>query len=170
MGSSLYPEDAFLIVGEESRLSIDVEETEMHLDVFQTLKESFLKAYKGKNLVIGNIGDSRAMLAMRGEDDSLTVVQLTVDLKPDLPAARGEKKRRVFGLGSEAKRYYGQTLCVSCGKTSSSASHEFCLAFVIFGIVDDVGFFKDSWLMFGAMEVLDIIMCLDVAMFGIVDV
>ncbi|KAF3639275.1 putative DNA repair protein recA -like protein 3, mitochondrial-like [Capsicum annuum] len=182
MGSSLYPEDAFLIVGEESILSIDIEETEMHLEVFQTLKESFLKAYKGKNLVIGNIGDSRAVLAMRGEDDSLTVVQLTVDLKPDLPesdidqfdayyqAARGEKKRRVFGLGSEAKRYYGQTLCVSCGKTSSSASHEFCLAFVIFGIVDDVGFFKDSWLMFGAMEVLDIIMCLDVAMFGIVDV
>ncbi|KAM3309173.1 hypothetical protein P3S67_010917 [Capsicum chacoense] len=33
----------------------------------------------------------------------------------------GEKKRRVFGLGSEAKGYYGQTLCVSCGKTSSSA-------------------------------------------------
>ncbi|KAM3300930.1 hypothetical protein P3S67_015430 [Capsicum chacoense] len=35
----------------------------------------------------------------------------------------GEKKRRVFGLGSEVKGYYGQTLCVSCGKTSSSASH-----------------------------------------------
>ncbi|KAM3358211.1 hypothetical protein P3S68_021142 [Capsicum galapagoense] len=39
-------------------------------------------------------------------------------------AVGGEKKRRVFGLGSEAKGYYGQTLCVSCGKTSSSASHE----------------------------------------------
>ena len=45
-GSSLYLEDAFLIAGEELRLSIDVEETEKHLEVFQTLKESFLKAYK----------------------------------------------------------------------------------------------------------------------------
>ncbi|KAM3233228.1 hypothetical protein P3L10_018587 [Capsicum annuum] len=82
----------------------------------------------------------------------------------------GEKKRRVFGLGSEAKGYYGQTLCVSCGKTSSSASHELCLAFAIFGIVDDVGCFNDSWLMFGTMDVLDIIIRLDIAMFGIVDV
>ncbi|XP_047259188.1 uncharacterized protein LOC124891506 [Capsicum annuum] len=39
-------------------------------------------------------------------------------------AAGGEKKRRVFDLRSEVKGYYGQTLCVSCGKTSSSASHE----------------------------------------------
>ncbi|PHT53738.1 putative protein phosphatase 2C 33 [Capsicum baccatum] len=113
-GSSLYPEDAFLIVGEKSRLSIDIEEIEKHLEVFQTLKESFLKAYKvmdrelrrytnidcfcsgattvtlvkqGKNLVIDNIGDSRVVLATRGEDDSLTAVQLTVDLKLDLPGA-----------------------------------------------------------------------------------
>ncbi|PHT73138.1 hypothetical protein T459_23923 [Capsicum annuum] len=162
MGSSLYPEDAFLIAGEESRLPIDIEDTEKHLEVFQTLKESFLKAYKfmdrelrsytnidyfcsgtivvtlvkqGKNLVIGNIGDSRVMLATRGEDDSLTVVQLIVDLKPDLPV-----------------------------------SHELCLAIAIFGIVDYVGYFKDSWLMFGTIDVLDIIMCLDVSIFGIVDV
>ncbi|KAM3380716.1 hypothetical protein P3S68_006289 [Capsicum galapagoense] len=39
-------------------------------------------------------------------------------------AAGGEKKRRVFGLGFEAQGYYGQTFCVSWGKTSSSASHE----------------------------------------------
>lgn len=44
-GSSLYPEDASLI-SEESRVSIDVEDTEKHTEVFQTLKESFLKAYK----------------------------------------------------------------------------------------------------------------------------
>ncbi|PHT93468.1 hypothetical protein T459_01350 [Capsicum annuum] len=208
-GSSLYPDDAFLIAGEESRLSIDVEETEKHLELFQTLKESFLKAYKvmdrelrsytnidrfcsgttavtlvkqGKNLIIDNIGDFRVVLATRGADDSLTIVQLTVDLKPDLPesdidqfevyyqASGEEKKRRVFGLGSEANGYYGQILCVSCEKTSSSASHELCLAFAIFDIVDDVGCLKDSWLMFSTMDILDIIMCLDVAMFGIVDV
>ncbi|KAM3233894.1 hypothetical protein P3L10_019253 [Capsicum annuum] len=44
-------------------------------------------------------------------------------IKAYYQTAGGEKKRRVFGLGSEAKSYYGQTLCVSCGKTSSSASH-----------------------------------------------
>ncbi|XP_059317506.1 probable protein phosphatase 2C 33 [Lycium ferocissimum] len=122
--SSLYPEDASLI-------SADVEETEKHLEVFETLKESFLKAYKvmdrelrsytnvdcfcsgttavtlvkqGKNLVIGNVGDSRAVLGTRGEDDSITAVQMTVDLKPDLPAeaARIRKcKGRVFSLHDE---------------------------------------------------------------------
>ncbi|XP_047264547.1 uncharacterized protein LOC107865155 [Capsicum annuum] len=39
-------------------------------------------------------------------------------------AAGGEKKRRVFGFGSKAKGYYDQTLCISCGNTSSPASHE----------------------------------------------
>ncbi|XP_047261291.1 uncharacterized protein LOC124894809, partial [Capsicum annuum] len=43
---------------------------------------------------------------------------------PNRPSAGGGKKRRVFGLGSEAKGYYGQTLCISCGKTLSSSSHE----------------------------------------------
>ncbi|XP_047261079.1 uncharacterized protein LOC107861723 [Capsicum annuum] len=39
-------------------------------------------------------------------------------------AAGGEKKRRVFGLRSEAKGYYDQTRCISCGRTSSSTSHK----------------------------------------------
>ncbi|PHT81708.1 hypothetical protein T459_14723 [Capsicum annuum] len=72
-------------------------------------------------LLVINIGDSRVVLATKGEDDSLTAVKLKVDLKPNLPA------------------------------------------FAIFGIADDVDCFKDSWLMFGTMDVLDIIMCLDVA-------
>ncbi|XP_016476826.2 putative protein phosphatase 2C 33 [Nicotiana tabacum] len=129
-GSSLYPEDASLI-SEESRVSIDVEDTEKHTEVFQTLKGSFLKAYKvvdrelrsytnidclcsgttavtlvkqGKDLVIGNIGDSRAVLCTRGDDDSLTAVQLTVDLKPNLPAEAERIRKckgRVFSLHDE---------------------------------------------------------------------
>jgi serine/threonine protein phosphatase PrpC len=35
--------------------------------------------------VVGNIGDSRAVLATRDEDNALLAVQLTIDLKPDLP-------------------------------------------------------------------------------------
>lgn len=35
--------------------------------------------------MIGNVGDSRAILGTRDENDCLTAVQLTVDLKPNLP-------------------------------------------------------------------------------------
>ncbi|XP_055830977.1 probable protein phosphatase 2C 33 [Solanum dulcamara] len=130
-GSSLYPEHAFPISAEDSRFSIDVEETEKYLEVFQTLEELFLKAYKvmdrelssytnidcfcsgttevtmvkqGKNFVICNIGNSRAVLATRRGDDSLTAVQLTVDLKPNLPAEAERIRKcivRVFSLLDE---------------------------------------------------------------------
>ncbi|XP_060209370.1 probable protein phosphatase 2C 33 isoform X2 [Lycium barbarum] len=130
--SSLNSEDAsFISADEESKVSIDVEDTEKHPEVFQTLKDSFLKAYKfiyrelssynnincfcsgttavtlvkqGQDLVIGNVGDSRAVLAMKDKDGSLMAVQLTVDLKPNLPeeAERIRKcKGRVFALRNE---------------------------------------------------------------------
>lgn len=35
--------------------------------------------------MIGNVGDSRAVLGTRDVDNSLIAVQLTVDLKPNLP-------------------------------------------------------------------------------------
>lgn len=131
-GASLYPEDASLIsAADESRVSIDVEETGKHPEIFQTLKESFLKAYKvmdrelksytnidcfcsgttavtlikqGQDLVIGNVGDSRAILGTRDKDGSLTAVQLTVDLKPNLPAEAERIRKcrgRVFSLRDE---------------------------------------------------------------------
>ncbi|KAF3680101.1 putative RING-H2 finger protein ATL71-like [Capsicum annuum] len=181
-GSSLYSEDAFLITGEESRLSIDVEETEKNLEVFQTLKESFLKAYKVMDKELRSYtnidcfcsGIAIVTLVKQERFEEIlrekTLSEFDIDqFEAYYQAAGGEKKRRVFVIGSEAKGYCEQTLCVSCGKISSSASHELCLAFAIFDIVDDVGCFKNSWLMFGTMDVLDIIMCLDVAMFGIVD-
>lgn len=40
---------------------------------------------QGQDLVVGNVGDSRAVLATRDANNSLTAVQLTVDLKPNLP-------------------------------------------------------------------------------------
>lgn len=42
--------------------------------------------FQGQNLVLGNVGDSRAVLATRDNENSLIAVQLTVDLKPDLPS------------------------------------------------------------------------------------
>ncbi|XP_024959884.1 probable protein phosphatase 2C 66 isoform X2 [Cynara cardunculus var. scolymus] len=57
-----------------------------------------------QDLIIGNVGDSRAVMATRDEDNSLVAVQLTVDLKPNLPreAARIQQfKGRVFALQDE---------------------------------------------------------------------
>ncbi|TVU13682.1 hypothetical protein EJB05_37102, partial [Eragrostis curvula] len=40
---------------------------------------------QGQNLIIGNLGDSRAVLGTRDENNQLLAVQLTVDLKPNIP-------------------------------------------------------------------------------------
>jgi serine/threonine protein phosphatase PrpC len=41
---------------------------------------------QGQNLIIGNLGDSRAVLGTRDEENHLVAVQLTVDLKPSIPS------------------------------------------------------------------------------------
>lgn len=122
---------SFLSAEEESRASTDVDGTEKQPEIFHTLKESFLKAFRvmdwelrmhqtidsfcsgttavtivkqGQDLVIGNVGDSRAVLGMRDKDDSLVAIQLTVDLKPNLPAEAERIRRcrgRVFALQDE---------------------------------------------------------------------
>jgi serine/threonine protein phosphatase PrpC len=40
---------------------------------------------QGENLVIANVGDSRAVLATTSIDGSLVPLQLTIDFKPNLP-------------------------------------------------------------------------------------
>ncbi|XP_038899305.1 probable protein phosphatase 2C 72 [Benincasa hispida] len=59
---------------------------------------------QGDNLVIGNLGDSRAVMG-RMRDDGIEAVQLTTDLKPGL-ASEGERirscKGRVLALKEEA--------------------------------------------------------------------
>lgn len=40
---------------------------------------------QGSDVIIGNVGDSRAILGTMSDDGSLKAVQLTVDLKPNLP-------------------------------------------------------------------------------------
>ncbi|KAL3596648.1 hypothetical protein D5086_008285 [Populus alba] len=118
------PEDASsLSMDDESFDSLDVEETETLPDMYLPLKKSILKAFKlmdkelklhptidcfcsgttavtvikqGQDLVIGNVGDSRAVLATRDKDDSLLAVQLTVDLKPDLPKTKEDSRDPIF--------------------------------------------------------------------------
>ncbi|CAA3019607.1 probable protein phosphatase 2C 33 [Olea europaea var. sylvestris] len=130
-GSRCSEDTSFLTLDELSIASVYLEDAAKHPEDFQTLKESFLKAFKvmdrelrmysnvecfcsgttavtlvkqGQDLVIGNVGDSRAVLGTRDENNSLIAVQLTVDLKPNLPA-EAERilkcKGRVFALQDE---------------------------------------------------------------------
>eukprot|EP01018_Ginkgo_biloba_P025465 Gb_31485 [translate_table: standard] len=112
VGSMNSEESISVTMDDEWRESADAEEREKGPEIFSILKESFLKAFKvmdkelrlhpsidcfcsgttavtlvkqGQDLVIGNVGDSRAVLATRHEDNTLAAVQLTVDLKPNLP-------------------------------------------------------------------------------------
>ena len=43
-------------------------------------------AFKGSNLFMGYIGDSRAVMRSKDDNDSMVAIQLTVDLKLDLPS------------------------------------------------------------------------------------
>ncbi|WCJ32504.1 Protein phosphatase 2C family protein [Euphorbia peplus] len=124
-------ETASASMDNDSYDSLDPEQNEKFPEMFVPLKKTMLKAFKlmdkelnlhptidcfcsgttavtlikqGEDLIVGNIGDSRAILATRDEEDSLHAIQLTVDLKPDLPreAARIQQcKGRVFALKDE---------------------------------------------------------------------
>ncbi|KAF9615718.1 hypothetical protein IFM89_026133 [Coptis chinensis] len=59
---------------------------------------------QGKDLIISNLGDSRAILGTISRNDELTAVQLTTDLKPDLPNESERIKKcngRIFALQAE---------------------------------------------------------------------
>uniref|UniRef100_A0A0D2ZYM2 PPM-type phosphatase domain-containing protein n=1 Tax=Brassica oleracea var. oleracea TaxID=109376 RepID=A0A0D2ZYM2_BRAOL len=65
---------------------------------------------QGQHLVVGNIGDSRAVLGTRNKENKLVPFQLTEDFKPDVPgvlmlpaeAARIKRCRgRIFALRDE---------------------------------------------------------------------
>ncbi|XP_073000044.1 probable protein phosphatase 2C 12 [Typha latifolia] len=59
---------------------------------------------QGKDLIIANLGDSRAIMGAISEDGHLEAIQLTTDLKPNLPkeAERIRKSNgRIFALRDE---------------------------------------------------------------------
>ncbi|CAL5017722.1 unnamed protein product [Urochloa decumbens] len=111
--------------------SLENEENGERPEFFPALRASFLRAFyvmdrdlklhrnidcvfsgttavtvlkQGQNLIIGNLGDSRAVLGTRDEDNHLVAVQLTVDLKPSIPSEAErirQRKGRVFSLPDE---------------------------------------------------------------------
>ncbi|KAK4268502.1 hypothetical protein QN277_025152 [Acacia crassicarpa] len=83
------------------------------------------------HLIIGNLGDSRAVLCTRGARDQLIPVQLTVDLKPDIPS-EAERIRscegRVFAEEEEPDVYRMWMPDEDCpGLAMSRSFGDFCL-------------------------------------------
>ncbi|KAL2937901.1 putative protein phosphatase 2C 1, partial [Bienertia sinuspersici] len=75
-----------------------------NLDCFCSWSTAVTIVKQGSNLFMGNIGDSRAIMGSKDSNDSFVVIQLTVDLKPDLPREAERIKRckgRVFALQDE---------------------------------------------------------------------
>ncbi|XP_058113095.1 probable protein phosphatase 2C 66 [Magnolia sinica] len=128
---SMNSEETASSIDEEWGESLDADENEKFPEKYVALKQSILKAFKlmdkelklhptidcfcsgttavtlvkqGQDLIVGNVGDSRAVLGTRDKDHTLLPIQLTVDLKPNLPreAARIQQcKGRVFALQDE---------------------------------------------------------------------
>ncbi|XP_045787672.1 probable protein phosphatase 2C 33 [Trifolium pratense] len=85
---------------------------------------------KGQELVIANVGDSRAVLGTRDPDGSLIALQLTTDLKPNLPR-EAERimmcKGRVFALENEGIARLWLPNVDSPGLAMARAFGDFCL-------------------------------------------
>uniref|UniRef100_A0A0D9VFX3 protein-serine/threonine phosphatase n=1 Tax=Leersia perrieri TaxID=77586 RepID=A0A0D9VFX3_9ORYZ len=117
--------------GSPQNMGRDAEQNGEYPEIFTALRTSFLRVFnvmdrdlkshknidcffsgttavavlkQGRNLIIGNLGDSRAILGTRDKDNQLMAVQLTVDLKPNIPseAQRIRQRRgRIFALPEE---------------------------------------------------------------------
>ncbi|KAG8641471.1 probable protein phosphatase 2C 52 [Manihot esculenta] len=75
-----------------------------NLDCFCSGSTAVTIVKQGSNLFMGYIGDSRAIMGSKDNNDSMVAIQLTVDLKPDLPREAERIKRckgRVFALQDE---------------------------------------------------------------------
>ncbi|XP_050206249.1 probable protein phosphatase 2C 52 [Mercurialis annua] len=75
-----------------------------NLDCFCSGSTAVTVVKQGSNLFMGYIGDSRAIMGSKDSNDSIVAIQLTVDLKPDLPREAERIKRckgRVFALQDE---------------------------------------------------------------------
>jgi serine/threonine protein phosphatase PrpC len=75
-----------------------------NIDCFCSGSTAVAIVKQGSNLFMGYIGDSRAIMGSKDIDDSMVAIQLTVDLKPDLPREAERIKRckgRVFALQDE---------------------------------------------------------------------
>ncbi|KEH37184.1 putative protein-serine/threonine phosphatase [Medicago truncatula] len=78
------------------------------IDSFQSGTTALTVIKQGEYLIIANVGDSRAVLATTSENGTLTPIQLTTDLKPNLPNEAErimESNGRVFCMEDEPGVY-----------------------------------------------------------------
>ncbi|KAK1431475.1 hypothetical protein QVD17_07934 [Tagetes erecta] len=88
---------AFKVMDRELRMYANV-------DCFCSGTTAVTLIKQGQDLIIGNVGDSRAILCTKDTNNFLAAVQLTVDLKPNLPAEAERIRKcrgRVFALQDE---------------------------------------------------------------------
>lgn len=88
---------AYRFMDKELKMQVDV-------DCFCSGTTAVTMVKQGQHLVVGNIGDSRAVLGTRNKENKLVPFQLTEDLKPDVPAEAARIKRcrgRIFALRDE---------------------------------------------------------------------
>ncbi|KAH0881152.1 hypothetical protein HID58_068546 [Brassica napus] len=88
---------AYRFMDKELKMQVDV-------DCFCSGTTAVTMVKQGQHLVVGNIGDSRAVLGTRNKENKLVHFQLTEDLKPDVPAEAARIKRcrgRIFALRDE---------------------------------------------------------------------
>eukprot|EP00249_Psilotum_nudum_P020379 c27677_g1_i1 orf=849-2384(+) len=120
-GDSNDPEDRNCVLGDSEVFSLW---KELHMKAFRVMDKELTVhptidcfcsgttavtvVRQGQDLIIANVGDSRAIMATRGDDDSLVPIQLTVDLKPNLPQEQERIQQcrgRVFSLEDEPEVY-----------------------------------------------------------------
>ncbi|KAL5203990.1 hypothetical protein ABZP36_008861 [Zizania latifolia] len=156
-GSSL-EENLSLYADAEDKSPTLSGQKEHHREFFNIMKEYFREAFKnmdkelklqrnidsicsgttavtlikqGQDLIVGNLGDSRAVLGTRNQNGQLVAHQLTVDLKPDHPREARRIKRcngRVFAHHDEpdvARLWLPN--CNSPGLAMARAFGDFCL-------------------------------------------
>ncbi|XP_048629107.1 probable protein phosphatase 2C 74, partial [Brassica napus] len=74
---------------------------QVDVDCFVVTTAVTMVKQEDQHLVVGNIGDSRAVLGTMNKENKLVPFQLTEDLKPDFPARIKRCRGRIFSLWDE---------------------------------------------------------------------
>ncbi|KAJ8753800.1 hypothetical protein K2173_000054 [Erythroxylum novogranatense] len=110
----------------DQELSLDAS-----IDSFCSGSTAVTVVKQGNNLVIANLGDSRAILCTRDSRNQLIPVQLTVDMKPNLASEEERIRRchgRVFALNEEPEVFRIWMPDEDCpGLAMARAFGDFCL-------------------------------------------
>ncbi|KAI9077801.1 hypothetical protein K1719_040287 [Acacia pycnantha] len=104
---------------------------DINTDSFSSGTTAVTLIQRGDLLIIANLGDSRAVLCTRGDNDELNPIQLTMDLKPDIPSEAMRIHNcdgRVFAAAEESQVYRIYMPDEDCpGLAMSRAFGDFCL-------------------------------------------